>query len=182
MVEHQQEIGPMRLVCPRVQAIFPAEGIELANHGPAGVVWDEHGGTFIIRVEDLLLVDGAPAALAGIRLEVALSPSSGLAGQVQEFAANHGLPVTPRPRPLADLLEAPILCACHVPGKSLFIYCENSLLKAKAAAAQTLELAVTGSFQARRLPSRENDVVIHLAPAAMVHLLSFLLALADTRP
>lgn len=180
MAEHQQALGPMVLQCTRARASFPGEGIALANDGIAGMIWDEHGGTFILRVEGLKPAPAGEPEAAAIRVEVAPAPS-GLAGRVREFAAQHCLPLTAPAPPGSDLVEAPILCACHVPGRSLFIYSEDALLVVRATGS-TLELAVTGTFKARRLPSRETDVIIHLAPAAMAHLLSFLLALAATGP
>ena len=39
--------------CPTVQANFPAAKLRLVNRAPARLVWDEHGGTFVLRVEGL---------------------------------------------------------------------------------------------------------------------------------
>ena len=66
--------------CPRVQANFPAEKLRLANQDPARLVWDEHGGTFVLRVEGLEVV-AAPELQgeAGIRLEVDLPEPAALA-------------------------------------------------------------------------------------------------------
>ena len=41
-----------------------------------------------------------------------------------------------------------------------------------------MELAVTGSFKARRVPCRETDLVIHLTRAAMGRLVALVLSLA----
>ncbi len=180
MAEHSRELAPLVLTCPLAQADFPSSGVRLVNQGPARLLWDEHGGTYVLRVEDLQpAAAGEPATEAAIRVEVALDAPLELTARVREFAAAHGLSLGFGPPPVAAPVEAPILCACHVPGQSLFIYAEDTQLEV-AAAGGLLKLMLTGEFKARRLPSRENDIVIHLTPAAMAHLLSFLLTLLET--
>ena len=41
----------------RVAANFPAEKLRLANQAPARLVWDEHGGTFVLRIEGLEVLE-----------------------------------------------------------------------------------------------------------------------------
>ena len=41
-----------------------------------------------------------------------------------------------------------------------------------------MELAIAGSFKARRVPCQETDLVIHLTRAAMARLVAFVLSLA----
>ena len=78
--------------CPRAQANFPTEKLRLANRAPARLVWDEHGGTFVLRVEGLEVLE-APELQgeAGIRLEVDLPAPAALAGQIESFAGQHAL-------------------------------------------------------------------------------------------
>ena len=43
----------MWLPCSRALAIFTPEGIALGGAFPAQMQWDEHGGTFVLRLEGL---------------------------------------------------------------------------------------------------------------------------------
>jgi hypothetical protein len=168
----------MLLPCSRALAIFTPEGIALGGAFPAQMQWDEHGGTFVLRVGGLEVSPVAePPAASGIWLEVALPLPESLLSAMREFAGAHRLPLTPRSPPPPELTETPMLAAAHVPGPNRFIYCEEPQLRARALDPQTLEIAVTGVFKARRLPCQEPDVVVHLASAAMARLLSYVLAL-----
>ena len=168
----------MWLHCSRALAIFAPQGIKMESAAPGEMQWDEHGGTFVPRVGGLEVTPVAePAPASGIWLEVALPLPESLLPAIREFAGAHRLPLTLLSPPPAELTETPILAAGHVPGQNLFIYCEEPQLHLRARGPQTLELTVTGAFKARRLPSREPDVVVHLAPAAMARLLSYVLAL-----
>jgi hypothetical protein len=172
----------MLLLCLRVQAVFPGEAVGLASDGPAQILWDEHGGTFILRVGDLKLVDPPePGVEPGISLELALSPPEPLLEKIRGFAGKHSLSLTPKASPPPELTGKPLLAACHIPGKSLFIFCEEPELQARSTGAQTLKLTVTGPFRARRVPCREMDLVIHLTGPAMAQLLSYLFALIQSQ-
>ncbi len=52
----------MRFNCPRVSANFPAEKLRLVNRDQTRMLWDEHGGTFVLRVEDLEVVEAPEPA------------------------------------------------------------------------------------------------------------------------
>jgi hypothetical protein len=170
----------MLIACSRLQAAFPAEGVNMVGGAAAQSLWDEHGGTFVIRLEGLAASESpASPGESSLTWEIQLAPAAALIGQITEFAAQQSLPLAPAPA--ASLLLEPLLCACHLPGRSLFIFCETPQLLVRPAGPQTLELAVTGTFRARRVPSRELDFVIHLQPAAMAQLLCFMLAQARAR-
>jgi len=170
----------MLLHCPRVQALFPQEKIRLEHQGPAWMLWAEHGGTMILKVADLKFSEAAACGEeSGLFLEMDLSPAATLIAQIEAFAAEHSLALnisTPPPHP--EFSAAPILAACHIPDKNLFIFAEESRLLARPSGPAALEIAVRGEFRARTVPCREADLVIHLATADLARLLSFLLALA----
>ena len=166
----------MLFSCPRAQANFPTEKLRLANQAPARLVWDEHGGTFVLRVEGLEVLEAQELqGEAGIRLEVALPAPAALAGQLESFAGQHSLHLGPGPLRV-EFSETPFLAAGHIPGKNVFIYCEEPRLTVRRREAQVMELWVTGAFKSRRVPCQEADVVIHLEVAAMARLLAGLLA------
>jgi hypothetical protein len=168
----------MLIACSRLQAVFPAEGVKMTGSAAAQSLWDEHGGTFVIRLEGLAAAESpASPGESILSWEMQLAPGTALTGQITEFAAQQNLPLAPAAG--ASLLLEPLLCACHLPDRSLFIFCEAPQLRVRPAGPQTVELAVTGTFTARRVPSRELDAVIHLRPAAMAQLLSFILAQAQ---
>ncbi len=132
----------MLLPCSRARAVFAAAGVQLANAAPAGLLLDEHGGTFVLRVDGLEVLEVAdPAADSGIWLEVALPLPESLLAEIRGFAGNYRLPLAPMSPPPSELTEVPILAAGHVPGKNLFVYCEESALQVRATGPQTLELA-----------------------------------------
>jgi len=171
----------MLLACSRVQAVFAGERIGLEAGAAAQSVWDEHGGIFVVRLEGLVAVElPASPGEARITAEIKLAAAESLISQIKEFAAQQSLPLTAAPGPPGELLVEPFLSACHLPGRSLFLFCEAPQLQVRLAAPQTLELMVTGSFQARRVPCRETDIIIHLRPGAMAQVLSFILRLAPT--
>lgn len=163
--------------CLRVEANFPAEKLCLVNHGPARLVWDEHGGTFVLRVEGLEARDAPEPKGTGIFLGVSLPEAESLAQLIENFAGAHDLRLTPGPAG-AELAEAPLLAACHIPGKNLFLYCETPQFTARLTGTDTLDLQVAGAFKARRVPCQETDLIIHLDPPAMCRLLAGLLAWA----
>jgi hypothetical protein len=163
----------MLIPCSRIQAVFPGHGVRLDRGTPGFMVWDEHGGTYVLRVEDL----AATAAAAGepgngIRLEIPLSPQESLIPNLEEFAAQQQLPLAPPARP--EFSEEAVLAACHLPEQNLFIFAEGPGLVATRRG-QTVELAVAGHFKARRVPCQETDLVIHLTRAAMARLVAFVL-------
>jgi len=162
--------------CPRVLADFPAAKLRLQNREPARLIWDEHGGACVLRVEGLEVLE-APELRgeAGIWLEALLPPPVSLADLIEGFAPRHELRLEAAPA-VAELLETPILAACHRPDQNLFIFCEASRLTARRRGPQRLELRVSGDFQTRRLLSRETDLVIHLTMASSSRLLASLLA------
>ena len=167
----------MLLPCSRARAVFALQELQLTNPSPTGVLWDEHGGTFVLRVEGLEVGAAAdPAAESGLWLEVACPLPVAFRDEIREFANQHRLPLAPMSPAPAELTETPILAAGHVPEKNLFIYCEEPTLRARLTGHETLELAVRGIFKARKLPCRETDLVVHLSAAAMSRLLSYLLA------
>ena len=49
----------MQIPCSRAQAMFADPGIRLDRHTPGFMVWDEHGGTFVLRVEELAATEVA---------------------------------------------------------------------------------------------------------------------------
>jgi hypothetical protein len=162
--------------CPRAQANFPAEKLRLANRTPARLVWDEHGGTMVLRVEGLEVLEVPELqGEAGIRLEVALPAPATLVRQIEDFAGRQALRLEPGP-PRVEFSETPVVAACHLPGKNLFIFCEEPRLTIRRRETQVMELWVTGAFKSRRVPCQETDVVIHLEAAAMARLLAGLLA------
>jgi hypothetical protein len=162
--------------CPRAQANFPTEKLRLANRGPARLVWDEHGGTFVLRVEGLEVLEVPEAeGEVGVRLEVDLPAPAALAGQLEIFAGKHSLHLGQETA--AEVIsETPILVACHLPGKQLFVYCEAPRLTVRLSGRQSMELLVDGAFKARRVPCQATDLVIHLDAAAMCGVLAGLLA------
>jgi hypothetical protein len=167
--------------CPRVKANFPTEDLRLAS-AAARLVWDEHGGTFVLRVEGLEVLEPAePRGESGIRLEVALPEPGTLFRSLSGFAGEHGL-LLATPAAGAELSEIPILAACHVPGKNLFIFCEDPHLSLRLKDSQNLEMRVTGAFKSRRVPSQEADIIIHLSLASMTRLLAGLLAMSREGP
>lgn len=163
--------------CPRVKANFPVEDLCLAS-AAARLVWDEHGGTFVLRVEGLELLEPAePRGETEIWLEVALPEPAILSRSLAGFAGEHGLRLGAEAAG-AELAETPLLAACHVPGKKLFIFCEAPNLSLWLNEGKNLEMRVTGVFKARRVPSQEADIIIHLSLASMTRLLSGLLAMS----
>jgi len=162
--------------CSRVLADFPAAKLRLQNREPARLIWDEHGGACVLRVEGLEVLE-APELRgeAGIWLEALLPPPVSLADLIEGFAPRHELRLEAAPA-VAELLETPILAACHLPDQNLFIFCEASRLTARRRGPQRLELRVSGAFQIRRLLSRQMDLVIHLTMASSSRLLASLLA------
>jgi hypothetical protein len=169
----------MLIPCSRAQARFADPGIRLERRAPAPMVWDEHGGMFILRVDDLEVAEMShPESESGFRLEIPLT-SENLIRHLEEFAARHQLPLTPPS--VMELAEAAVLAACHLPGPNLFIFAEEPDLVAKRRG-ETLEIAVAGAFKARRVPCREADLVIHLTRAAMARLMALVLSLARAGP
>ena len=104
-----------------------------------------------------------------------LSLREGLIRSLEEFAAQQQLPLTPPSGP--ELLEEAVLAACHLPAQNLFVFAEEPRLTVKRRG-EAVELAVAGSFKARRVPCQETDLVIHLTRVAMARLVAFVLSLA----
>jgi hypothetical protein len=164
----------MLIPCTRLQASFAEAGIRLELPAPAPMVWDEHGGTFVLKLSDLEAVElAAPTPASGCRLEISLTPGTSIIATLKEFASLHQLPLTPISTP--DLAETVLLAACHLPGRSLFIFAEEPTLTA-ARRGDMLELAVDGHFKARRVPCQAFDLIIHLTKAAMSRLVAFMLS------
>jgi len=165
----------MLIPCSRAQARFADPGIRLERRAPAPMVWDEHGGMFILRVDDLEVAEMShPEPESDVRLEIPLAPEN-LIRPMEEFAARHRLPLAPPSVP--ELAEAAVLAACHLPGPNLFIFAEEPNLVAKRDG-KTLEIAVAGAFKTRRVPCREADLVIHLTKDTMARLMALVLSLA----
>jgi hypothetical protein len=166
----------MQIPCSRAQAIFAGPGIRLARHTPGFMVWDEHGGTFVLRVEELAATEvAADESESAVILEIPLSLPEGLIRSLEEFAAQHQLALPPPPGP--DLQEDVVLAACHLPAQNLFVFAEEPRLVVKRRG-EAVELALEGLFKARRLPCQETDLVIHLTRAAMARLVAQVLSLA----
>ena len=166
----------MLIPCTRFQASFADPLIRLELKAPAPLMWDEHGGTFVLKVGDL---EGsaltAPPAASGCRLEISLTPAAALISALEEFAGLHQLPLASPSAP--DLEEEALLAACHLPGQSLFIFAEAPTLTA-IRRGEIMELAIAGVFKARRVPCQAPDLVIHLTKAAMTRLVAFVLSQA----
>ncbi len=164
--------------CHRVQANFPGEKLGLVNQDHAKLLWDEHGGTFVLRVEGLEVVEAPEApGEAGIRLEVELPQPASLAHLIENFAGRHSLRLGQETT--AEVIsETPILAAGHIPGKHLFVYCEAPRLTLRLSGRQSMELSIDGAFKARRVPCQATDLVIHLEMAAMCRLLAGMLGWA----
>jgi hypothetical protein len=166
----------MLIPCSRAQVVMAEPGIRLDRQTPGSMVWDEHGGTFILRVDELAATEVPAGQLeTGIILEIPLSRREELIGSLEEFAAQQELPGTPPPGP--ELLEVAVLAACHLPGQNLFVFAEEPHLVVKRSG-EAVEIAVTGAFKARRVPCRETDLVIHLTKGVMARLVASVLSLA----
>ena len=166
----------MLIPCSRAQAVIAEPEIRLERHAPGFMVWDEHGGTFVLRVEELAATEGAAGeSETGIILEIPLSLREALICSLEEFAAQQQLPLAPPAGP--ELLEEAVLAACHLPAHNLFVFAEEARLTVKRRG-EAVELAVAGSFKARRIPCQETDLVIHLTRAAMARLVALVLSLA----
>ena len=165
----------MLIPCSRAQAVVADPGIRLERATPGFMVWDEHGGTFVLRVDELAATEVAGESETAIILEIPLSLPEGLIRSLEEFAAQQQLPVAPPSSP--ELIEEAVLAACHLPGQNLFIFAEAPRLTVKRRG-EAVELVVEGSFKARRVPCRETDLVIHLTRAAMARLVACVLSLA----
>jgi hypothetical protein len=163
----------MLISCTRFQASFAEPGIRLALKVPAPMMWDEHGGTFVLKVGNLEVAElTAPPAESGCCLEISLTPGADLIRALEEFAGLHQLPLAQPSDP--DLAEEAVLVACHLPGKNLFVFAEEPTLTA-VKRGETVELSVSGVFKVRRVPCQETDLVIHLTKAAMTRLVAFVL-------
>ncbi len=170
----------MLIPCTRFQASFADPRIRLELKTPAPIMWDEHGGTFVLKVGDLEVAElTAPPAESGCRLEISLTPGADLISALEEFAGLHQLPLALPSAP--DLEEGVLLAACHLPGQNLFVFAEEPTLTAMRRG-ETVELAVLGHFKARRVPCQATDLVIHLTKAAMTKLVAFVLSQARTEP
>jgi hypothetical protein len=166
----------MLIPCSRAQVVVADPGIRLDRHTPGYMVWDEHGGTFVLRVDELAATEVPVGdSETGIILEIPLSPGEELIRSLEGFAAQQQLPLAPPSGP--ELLEEAVLAACHLPEQNLFVFAEEPRLAVKKRG-ETVELAVTGSFKTRRVPCREADLVVHLTKAAMARLVASVLSLA----
>jgi hypothetical protein len=166
----------MQIPCSRAQALFADPGIRLTRHTPGFMVWDEHGGTFVLRVEELAATEVAAAEPeSAVILEIPLSLPEKLIRSLEEFAAQHQLPLAPPSGP--DLQEDVVLAACHLPAQNLFVFAEEPRLLVKRRG-EAVELALEGLFKARRLPCQETDLVIHLTRTSMARLVAQVLSLA----
>jgi hypothetical protein len=139
------------------------------------MVWDEHGGTFVLRVEELSATEAAGESESAIILEIPLSLPEGLIRSLEEFAAQQQLPLTLPSGP--ELEEDVVLAACHLPVQKLFVFAEEPRLVVKRCG-EAVEITLTGAFKARRVPCQATDLVIHLTRAAMARLVALVLSLA----
>ena len=168
----------MLIPCSRAQVVVVDPGIRLDHDTPGSMVWDEHGGTFVLRVEGLAATEvpaGQPEA--GISLEIPALPPGGAhsqPGRVRRRSSNSRCPRPSGP----ELLEEAVLAACHLPGQNLFVFAEEPRLVGQKTRGGRGDSAVAGHFKARRVPCRETDLVIHLTRAAMARLVAAVLSLA----
>jgi hypothetical protein len=170
----------MLIPCTRFQASFADPLIKLELNTPTTLMWDEHGGTFVLKVENLTAAGlTAPPTASGCRLEIPLISDTTLISALEEFAGLHQLPMAAASS-TPTLEEPALLAACHLPGQNLFIFAEEPILTATRRG-NTVELAVTGVFKARRVPCQATDLVIHLSKAAMAGLVAYVLSQARTR-
>ena len=166
----------MLIPCSRAQAVVADSGIRLVRHTPGFMVWDEHGGTFVLRVDELAATEvAAGESESAIILEIPLSAREELIRSLEEFAAQQQLPLAPPSSP--ELVVEVVLAACHLPGQNLFVFAEEPRLLGKRRG-EAVELALTGDFKARRVPCWETDLVIHLTRVAMARLVAFVLSQA----
>ena len=165
----------MQIPCSRAQVVVADPGIRLARHTPGFMVWDEHGGTFVLRVEELAATEAAGESESAIILEIPLSLPEGLIRSLEEFAAQQQLPLAPPPGP--ELEEDVVLAACHLPVQKLFVFAEEPHLLVKRCG-EAVEITLTGAFKARRVPCQATDLVIHLTRASMARLVALVLSLA----
>ncbi|MDP2045213.1 MAG: hypothetical protein Q8L00_03265, partial [Deltaproteobacteria bacterium] len=164
----------MQIPCSRVQVVVADPGIRLARHAPGFMVWDEHGGTFVLRVEELAATEAAGESESAIILEIPLSLPEGLIRSLEEFAAQQQLPLAPPSGP--ELEEDVVLAACHLPVQKLFVFAEEPHLVVKRCG-EAVEITLTGAFKARRVPCQATDLVIHLSRASMARLVALVLSL-----
>ena len=143
----------MQIPFSRAQARFADPEIRLARHTPGFMVWDEHGGTFVLRVDELTETEAPGESETGIILEIPLSLPEELIRSLEEFAAQQQLPLAPPSGP--ELVEKVVLAACHLPVQNLFVFAEEPRLVVKRRG-EAVELALTGAFKARRLPCQET--------------------------
>ena len=135
----------MQIPCSRAQAVVADPGIRLARHTPGFMVWDEHGGTFVLRVEELAATEvAAGESETGIILEIPLSLPEELIRSLEEFAAQQQLPLAPPSGP--ELLEDVVLAACHLPVQNLFVFAEEPHLVVKRRG-EAVELALYRPLQ-----------------------------------
>jgi hypothetical protein len=166
----------MLIPCSRIQAIFTDQGVRLDRPIPGSMVWDEHGGTFVLRVEELTATEAAAGEPDnGVILEIPLFPPEEIIRSLEAFAAQQQLPLAPPSGP--ELQEDVVLAACHLPVQKLFVFAEEPHLVVKRRG-EAVEFTLAGAFKARRLPCQDTDLVIHLTRAAMARLVSLVLSLA----
>jgi hypothetical protein len=165
----------MQIPCSRAQVVVADPGIRLARHTPGFMVWDEHGGTFVLRVEELAATEAAGESESAIILEIPLSLPEGLIRSLEEFAAQQQLPLAPPSGP--ELEEDVVLAACHLPVQKLFVFAEEPRLLVKRCG-EAVEITLTGAFKSRRVPCQATDLVIHLTRASMARLVALVLSLA----
>ena len=173
----------MYLPCTEAAAIFSAEGLKLSLPVPGQILLDcHHGDIFVLRASGLAAGDfPAEGQEDGIRLELTLSPPATILAGCEGFAAHQQLPVGSDRGAAGELLERPVLTACHVPGANLFVYTETSTFTARVLSPDRVEIVVTGEFKTRKIPCREVDLVIHLERPAAARLLTFLANLTRAR-
>jgi hypothetical protein len=157
----------MQIPCVRAQAGFIDPDFKVEKCVPGSMVWDEHGGMFILRVEGLEVTAGAGAE-ACQHLEIPLSPGD-FVEDLEEFAAQHELPLEQAPS--KELAATAVLAACHLPGENLFIFAEDPEVTAQKQG-PNLSITVSGDFKTRRVPCRDTDLVIHLSREAMARLIA----------
>ncbi len=169
----------MLLHCPRVQVLLPQDKILLEHDGPAWMHWNEHGGTLILKVGDLKFREATGTGEeTGFFLLIELSPSENLIHKIEHFAAKHKLTLVPPVPPEPEFSARPILAACHIPAKKMFIFAEESQMQVRPLSGGTMEMQVRGAFRTRAVPCQEADLVMHLTPRDLARLLSYLRTVA----
>uniref|UniRef100_A0A7V4LCT9 Uncharacterized protein n=1 Tax=Desulfobacca acetoxidans TaxID=60893 RepID=A0A7V4LCT9_9BACT len=167
----------MDLICLKVEARFPGQGVSLSSDSPLPLQCDSHHeDTFILKVKGLTVSTRSGGEAGGCQVEMHLTLGEDPGPRLAGFAAAQEVPLTPT-SPLPPELTLPLtLAACHLPGERRFIFSENAVLTAARTPAGDFRLTVTGDFKSRTIPCQETDLILHLARPEAAKLLSYWLS------